>query len=1145
MLPIIGVVLLLCVVAAGTATGAPAPKLTAKPVVADGAPIDAPKAFTSRIAKSDPALIARTDSAPVTVMVKLDYDAVAAYRGGVAGLAATSPKKTGKKLEQNRGAVTAYTRYVERFESGAVERIKSAVSGETVRKSFQTVYGGVSMTLPASEAKNLLAVDGVVAVQKDELLQPLTDSTPTFVGATAVWPSLGGSSKAGEGVIVGILDSGVWPEHPSFADPGIDAPSGTWACEFGNGTNPDLGDPFTCNDKLIGARAFVDTYLAVIGAEDGEFCSDDDTVCSARDADGHGTHTATTAAGSPVANATLLNVPRGPVSGMAPGAHVIAYRVCLDQGCFGSDSVAAVNQALADGVDVINFSISGGSSAYTDPVELAFLDAYAGGILVNASAGNSGPGPGTANHAGPWTQTVAASTPPRSFRSTLRLTSVGGNVLDLSGVTVTEGIDPATDVVLASSLPGYSIFCGDPAPPFSFTGKVVVCERGGSNAAGVIGRAQKGYNVLQGGAAGMILYNPAVQQLNSDSHWLPALHIEGPKTGTDGPAAKLLAFLGANTGVKATWVNGVSTPDQPDVIASFSSRGPVGDFIKPDVTAPGVQILAGMTPEPLPGNIAVGPPGELYQAIAGTSMSSPHSAGVAALVKAAHPEWTPGQIKSALMTSSVQENVVKENGTTPSDPFDRGAGSIRANRAVEPTVTFDVDPADYALSASDPLNRVHLNLPSIYAPTMPGELTTWRTMTNVTDRTQSLEISTSAPSGAEILVQRSRPGRRERQRSDRQVQVGRGDSVELQITISAPTLPNGGPYFGQITLDPRRNGANTVVIPVAFVKKQGSVTLDHSCSLATFERRGTTTCAVSARNLAAVPAEAKLEVEASRGLEYTNVTPPGVRERRDRITWSGILTAGFAPPVSGIAPGGAGAPYGYFALSSLGIAPIAGIGDETIANFNVPAFEVGTESYTRIGIVANGYLVIGGGTAADVTFDPPDTLPQAERPNNVVAPYWTDLNPGAGGAVRIGVVGDGTKQWIVVEWTAVPVFGTAQLQTFQVWLETAETGEGIGLAYGPVTGTASPEGLQVAAENRDGTSAVTLGKIVGGTSSGTIPAAGQRYTVSVAPPVPGGGVSFSYQAGSRRAGTETTTATLTSNITPGETKIVVPLTVTP
>src|SRR5262249_5710232 len=162
-----------------------------------------------------------------------------------------------------------------------------------------------------------------------------------------------------------------------------------------DGSDPLLGAPFACNNKLIGAYAKTDTYMALHGADPGEFCDNGTGKCSPRDPEGHGTHTTTTSAGRCVSSATLLGVPRGPVCGSAPGAHVIMYRVCLAAGCFGSDSVSAVDQAILDGVDVINFSISGGGQPYADPVELAFLDAYDADISVNASAGNSGPGAGT------------------------------------------------------------------------------------------------------------------------------------------------------------------------------------------------------------------------------------------------------------------------------------------------------------------------------------------------------------------------------------------------------------------------------------------------------------------------------------------------------------------------------------------------------------------------------------------------------------------------------------------------------------------------------------------------------------------------------------------------------------------------------
>lgn len=1126
------VVLGLGAVATTTAAGAAKPgklKLGAVAPVQQGVPASTAKSLLGKVAESDPSLLARTDTAPLDVVVKLDYDSVASYAGGIAGLPATSPKATGRKLRQNRAAVAAYTSFLAGLEAEIVARIKQRVPEAEVGQSFRNVYGGVALTLPANKAKEVAALKGVVAVQKDALNQPLTDATPAFLGATSVWPSLGGPTKAGEGVLVGVLDTGVWPEHPSWADNGLaPPPGGPFECNFGTSGQPD-DKAFACNNKLVGAYAFVDTYLANLEPLEGEFCNAAGTACSARDADGHGTHTATTAAGGPVANATLLGVDRGSISGMAPGAHVIAYRVCLDQGCFSTDSVAAVNQAIVDGVDVLNFSISGGSSAYTDPVELAFLEAYEAGILVNASAGNSGPGAGTANHAGPWTNTVAASTSDRHFFSTLRLAAAGGGTLSLQGVTVTQGVPP-TDVVLASSLSGYDGRCLVPAPPLAFAAKVVVCARG------VNARVDKGFNVLSGGAAGMILYNTAIQQLNSDSHWLPAIHVEGPSAaGSGGDAEKLLAFLSANTGVTATWGPGMATRVRGDVIASFSSRGPLGDFLKPDVTAPGLQILAGMTPDPWEGNITAGPPGQLYQAIAGTSMSSPHAAGLAALVKDAHPDWTPGQIKSALMTSSVQD-VLKEDGATPADPFDTGAGAIRANRAVSPTVTFDVPASDYFGSAGDPLGRINLNLPSVYAETMSGEVTTWRTLKNVSGSFQRLEISTEEPAGVDIIVRSAWRGARSLFPSrDRFLNVPADAEKTLQITIKAPQLADGGPYFGRITLDPVGD-ATEAVLPVAFFKKQGAVTLEHSCIPTTFPRSQRTTCTVKAQNTASAPAETKLDVTPTLPLLTANVTPPARPRAIFGATWSGTLSPALAPSVDAIDPGGS--PAGYLPLRLFGVPPVQGFGDETIANFGVPAFSYGDETYTRLGIVSNGYLVIGGGTAEDVDFNA-QTLPDPARPNNVLAPYWTDLDPGSGGQIRIGTLTDGADTWIVVDYEKVVLFGTSTQRSFQVWIGVqgdANPGEDVTLTFGPEMGAGDPTaGLTVGAENRDGSS----GKQLPG-----VPAANSDYTVVLGSPTPGGSVSFSYQAFSFLPGSYVTTASLESSVTVGKTQVAVPLTIT-
>ena len=264
----------------------------------------------------------------------------------------------------------------------------------------------------------------------------------------------------------------------------------------------------------------------------GEFCNNTTGKCSARDADGHGTHTASTAAGDFVQSAKIFGIERGPINGIAPGAYVMAYRVCLEKGCFQSDSVAAIQQAILDGVDVINFSIGGGSEPFTDPVELAFLDFYKSGGLANASAGNSGPGAGTAEHGGPWVNTVGASTSPRHFLSTLQLRAADGARFNARGSTINPGIDPRTPVVLATDIGGDDI-CEKDFPAGAAAGKIVVCRRGR-----VAGRNATTFNVKQGGGVGEILYNPTHQNLFTDNFWVPTIMLDGPE-----PANSLLAFL--------------------------------------------------------------------------------------------------------------------------------------------------------------------------------------------------------------------------------------------------------------------------------------------------------------------------------------------------------------------------------------------------------------------------------------------------------------------------------------------------------------------------------------------------------------------------------------------------------------------------
>ncbi len=1039
----------------------------------------------------------------VSVIVKLDVTPLAAYRGGITGLAPTSPSVTGAaKLDVLAPDSLAYLHYVDGVLSTFTQNLVAKIAGAKVVHRYNVVLGGVSLVLPRAQLPTLEAMPGVQAVYPDQLLQPLTDRSPLFIGAPTLWTQLGGRTMAGEGVIVGVLDTGIWPEHPSFSDPD---PSGKsyatpvgWngtACDFGSATPGDA--PFTCNNKLLGAERFMATYDVAVGLTPGEFVS-------ARDDDGHGTHTSSTAAGNGTVAASIFGVDRGLVSGIAPRAGVAMYKVCGASGCYSSDSAAAVQQAILDGVDTINFSISGGASPYSDVVSLAFLDAFNAGVFVAASAGNSGPGANTTDHREPWVTTVAASTENRAFENSAAVTADGGASLDFTGASITGGAGPAPVIVPADP------FCLTPLAPGSVSGAIVVCERGNS------GRVDKGYNVLQGGAAGMILYNQstAVTDLETDNHFLPTIHTQY-LNGLD-----LLDFLDAGTNVQATLSEGVKTAAQGDVLASFSSRGGTGLTLgvnKPDITAPGVQILAGASPRHV--DIAGGPQGELFQAIAGTSMASPHIAGSAALMQALYPGWTPGQIKSALMTTALAA-VRKEDGVTPATPFDDGSGRVNLRRAWEAWATIDATGADYLTHQNDLWNA---NYPSLYLPAIPGRISVQRTLHNELGSGYPVQLTVRSPSDLKITTPSS-------------IYLPAGGDAVIDIAVDASRVPAGETRFATLRLTAGPNDPS-LQLPITVVRKDPVVTLSKSCSPASIPLAATTTCTLTATNTVLVDADVSISDSLPGSLRIIPASITGAVQSGNGVVFDGTL-AGGDPPSVAVGPGTS--PAGYLPLSLFAIAPIGGVGDETISNFNVPAFEFAGEVYTQLGIVSNGYVVVGGGSSSDVSYVNPTPLPDASAPNNVLAPFWTDLNPGVGGAVRIGVLTDGVSSWIVVDWEAVKEYSSASTDSFQIWIGVNGV-QDISFVYGPLGGNGDGGLLTVGAENQLG----NRGSSYYFDGTGTLPTSSTQLAVTSTPATVGETKTITYQAVGRRLGERINRAILSSDLFQGEYVAPFPITVTP
>jgi subtilisin family serine protease len=1037
----------------------------------------------------------------VGVIVKLKGDPLATYKGDVPGLGATSPLARGEaKVNLQSRESVQYRAYLKAKRDTLKTNASKTIRALTIGHEYDLVINGISAVVPQDQIGALAALPDVEAIYPDELQQLNTDRSPQFIGAPTVWNQLGGQGSAGEGVIVGVLDSGLWPEHPSYSDPDplgkpYAAPppplSGTRQCEFTGGPNP--GPAFTCNNKLIGADRFMATYDLVIGLLPTEYST-------ARDDNGHGTHTSSTAAGNRGVAASIFGISRGTVSGIAPRAHVIMYKVCGDQGCFQSDSAAAVQKAIQDGVNVINFSISGGGNPYADTVEQAFLQAYAAGVFVAASAGNSGPAAETVDHRGPWVTTVAASTSDRHFLSDLKLTAGNGDTLTLKGASVTTGISTPKPVVLATAV-GSDALCVTPIPANSLTNEIVVCQRGPN-------RVLKSRNVFLGGGDGMILYNATRLGVFTDNHWVPTIHLENDA------GAQLLTFLSGHTGVVATFTQSTARTVKGDVMTTFSSRGGPGQSLgvsKPDITAPGIQILAGNTPTPA--TAAGGPPGELFQSIAGTSMSSPHIAGSGALIKALHPTWTPGQIKSALMTTAKTKGVVKDDGVTPADPFDDGSGRVDLTVAGNPGLTFDVSAADYVNHANDLWN---VNYPSVYIPVMPGIITVQRTAHSVLGNTSTWEFDTKEPSDVEI-------------KTPDKFNISSGGDVTFSITIDARDVPIGQTRFATLTLKEKGGGKRVLHLPITIVRKQPAVTLDKTCAPGTIKVDETTTCTITMANTTfdnstvtmtdKVPSKLKLDKTS-----VINATVSG-----STVTFNGTL-AGAAPPDVSLAPGSSVA--GYLPLSLFGISPIPGVGDDTITNFTTAPFTYGGETYTSLGVSSNGYLVVGGGSGPDNSLNN-QNFPNPTRPNNVLAGFWTDLNPSVAGQIRIGSLTDGLDTWIVVDWAGVREFSTAgNLHSFEIWIGVngdTNPGEDISFAYGTNTGNGDLGFASVGVENRFG----NRGNNTYFDGAGTLPTNGTELRVTSAPPTAGETRIVAFNATGKSKGDWVNYALMTGSTFPG------------
>ncbi|XP_002526537.2 subtilisin-like protease SBT1.2 [Ricinus communis] len=643
--------------------------------------------------------------------------------------------------------------------------------------SYNSAMEGFAAQLSESEVELLQKLPDVIAIRPDRRLQVHTTYSYKFLGLNPTsnqdsWYK----SRFGRGTIIGVLDTGVWPESPSFNDQGMPPVPKKWRgiCQEGQDFSSS-----NCNRKLIGARFFTKGHrVASISLSSNMY----QEYVSPRDSHGHGTHTSSTAGGASVPMASVLGNGAGIARGMAPGAHIAVYKVCWLNGCYSSDILAAMDVAIRDGVDVLSLSLGGFPlPLFADSIAIGSFRAIEHGISVICAAGNNGPLQNSVANEAPWIATIGASTLDRKFPAIVQL----GNGQYLYGESMYPGNQLSNTVkelelVYVTDEDTGSEFCfRGSLPKKKVSGKMVVCDRG------VNGRAEKGQAVKESGGAAMILANTEInlEEDSVDVHVLPATLIGFEE------AMRLKAYINSTSKPKARIIFGgtVIGKSRAPAVAQFSARGPSltnPSILKPDVIAPGVNIIAAWPQNLGPTGLPDDPRRVNFTVMSGTSMACPHVSGIAALIRSARSGWTPAAVKSAIMTTAdVTDHSGHPimDGNKPAGPFAIGAGHVNPARAINPGLIYDIRPDEYVTHlctlgytrseifmithrnvSCDELLQMNkgfsLNYPSISVMFKHGTTskTIKRRLTNVGSPNSIYSVEVRAPEGVQVRVKPQR-----------------------------------------------------------------------------------------------------------------------------------------------------------------------------------------------------------------------------------------------------------------------------------------------------------------------------------------------------------------------------------------------------
>ncbi|KAG7599065.1 Peptidase S8/S53 domain [Arabidopsis suecica] len=697
---------------------------------------------------------------------------------------------------------------------------------ESMVYSYRHGFSGFAAKLTKSQAKKIADSPEVIHVIPDGYYELATTRTWDYLGLSADnSKNLLSDTNMGDQTIIGVIDTGVWPESESFNDNGVGPIPSHWkgGCEPGENFSS-----INCNRKLIGAKYFINGFLA---ENQGFNTTESPDYISARDFDGHGTHVASTVGGSFVPNVSYKGLAKGTLRGGAPRARIAMYKACwylneLDGvTCSFSDIMKAIDEAIHDGVDVLSLSLGGriplnSETDLRDGIATGAFHAVAKGIVVVCAGGNAGPASQTVVNTAPWIVTVAATTLDRSFPTPIIL----GNNQVILGQAMYTGPELGFTSVVYPEDPGnsYDTFSGvceslNLNPNHTMAGKVILCFTTARDYA-VVSRAAS--FVKAAGGLGLIIARNPGYNLAPCSDDFPCVAIDY-ELGTD------ILFYIRYTGSPVVKIQPSRTLVGEPVgtkVATFSSRGPNSispAILKPDIAAPGVSILAATSP-----NETLNAGG--FVMLSGTSMAAPVISGVIALLKSLHPDWSPAAFRSAIVTTAWRTDPLGEqifadgSSRKVADPFDYGGGLVNPEKAAEPGLIYDMDPQDYILylcSAGDNESSISqlvgqvtvcsnpkpsvldVNLPSITIPNLKDEVTVARTVTNVGPSNSVYKVAVEPPLGVRVAVT-----------PETLVFNSKTKSVSFTVLVSTTHKINTGFYFGSLTWT---DSVHNVVIPLS------------------------------------------------------------------------------------------------------------------------------------------------------------------------------------------------------------------------------------------------------------------------------------------------------------------------------------------